>query len=441
MMLVAAVLILSAVVAKAVLTTRSQPPFIASITPTLSGSAEGGSELTIIGANFAQDGLFSSRAVFVGGQTCKIIEYYSSNEKILCITPKCVTPACLSDQDWQDYEDVSLSIYVSTVEGILEGFSTFRYNGGYTPSIYKMQHNAWATGVSQVVGKLMAQNTNQLTLRIGDQFADLGAENEINDVTVSTWSRQSVLNYRPPSDMTAGFYNLSLFVDAATPDTWWYGSGLARMYPNQESFLYENSYLYDDNFNAALSGEPFSLCLLPVVTKVTPDSGSIAGGTEVTVRGHGFSAVKEDMVVYVAGRQCDVTRTGAAGGGAKTEEFRCVTRPADAPAALRTSLLTSANEFIEPDKLLTSTRNYGSAGWWMKMWALQYYTNNQMTDANVQISAGVRQALSFSFIDLFGWYWPGQLGYLSQNSDPQVFAIDFATYLVAPYTGTHPRLH
>jgi hypothetical protein len=282
----------------------------------------------------------------------------------------------------------------------------------------------------------MAKTTNGLTVRIGDQFADLGGENEINDITVSTWSRESVLNYRPPTDMTAGYYNLTVFTDDSTIDAWYYGSGLARMYPNQASFLYDNTYLYDYNFGASLSGEPYSLCLLPVVTQVTPASGSVAGGTEMTVRGHGFSAMKEDMVVYVAGRQCDVTRTGVAGGGSKTEEFQCVTRPADAPSALRASLLTSAHDFIEPDALLTSTRNYGSAGWWMKMWPLQYYTNNQMTDANVQISAGVRQALSFSFIDLFGWYWPGQLGYLSQNGDPQVFAIDFATYLVAPYTGT-----
>jgi hypothetical protein len=435
-MFAVSILALAVATAKAALTTRSQPPYIATITPTQTASAEGGSRLVITGANFEQSGLFSSRAVFVGGEACKIIDYYTNDEKIVCMTPNCVSLACRSDQDWQGSEDASVSIYVNTVEGILEAFTTIKYNGGYTPSIFKMQHNAWATGISQVVGKMMVPSLTGISIKIGEQFAELGNDNEINDAQVDMWSRSSVINYRPPADMPAGFYNLSLFVDSSQYPSGYYGDGKARMYPIQESFAYGFGYFYDSNFDATLSGDAYSLCLMPVVTSVFPEAGSVAGGTELRVRGHGFSAVRENMIVYVAGRRCDITRTGDANGGAMTEEFTCLTRPAEALETIRTQLLTPSQQFTDPQKQLPSSRNYGSAGWWMRMWPYAAYQNNQLTDANVQISANMRHALSFSFLDLFGYYWPGQLGYLSQYWDPQAFAIEFSTYFVAPYTGT-----
>lgn len=433
--------------AASVLQTRSQPPIISSVFPSNVGSAEGGTELTITGANFAQGGLFSSRAVFVGGQTCKIINYYTSDERIVCITPKCVTPACLSDQDWQGYEEVSLSVYVSTVETILEGFSTYIYNGGYTPSVYKMQHTSWATGISQLTTKLMAQKLSDISVMIGDQFADLGDENEINGDHIDMWSRSSLLYYRAPEDMTGGFYNLSMTVKN-DQTTGYYANGAARMYPNQKTFQYENGYFYDSNFDASLAGVSHSMCVLPVITAVSPASGSVAGGTVLTVRGHGFSAFPENMIVYVAGRPCDVISTGSGTSAGKTEEFRCRTRPAEEPPKLR-ALLDSVPApkpspavgtyedyfFTEQELQLQSTRNYGSAGWWMKLWDYVSYNTNSRLDSQVRFSWGLRQALSFSFIDLFGYYWPYQVNYDAKTGSIQVFTADLATYLVAPYEG------
>ena len=49
------------------ISTRSRPPVIASVVPSF-GSVEGGSRVTIAGSNFAMQGMFTSRAIFVGGQ-------------------------------------------------------------------------------------------------------------------------------------------------------------------------------------------------------------------------------------------------------------------------------------------------------------------------------------------------------------------------------------
>lgn len=431
------------------LQTRSQPPIISSVFPSNVGSAEGGTELTITGANFAQGGLFSSRAVFVGGQACKIINYYTSDERIVCITPKCVTPACLSDQDWQGSEVVSLSVYVSSVETILEGFSTYTYSGGYTPSVYKMQHNSWATGISQLTAKLVARDFSDISVKIGYQFADLGDENEINLDSINTWSRSSLLYYRAPEDMTSGFYNLTLAVkNDQTQGN--YANGVARMYPVQKSFLYENNYQYDSNFDASLAGVPYTTCVLPVITSVSPASGSVAGGTVLTVRGHGFSALPENLIVYVSGRPCEVISTGSGTSAGKTEEFRCRTSPAEEPALLR-ALLESfeaprpANgsitfddfSFSDRELLLASKRNYGSAGWWLKLWDNTAYAANTRLDEQVRFSMGLRQAVSFSLIDLFGNNWPSKLEYASKTGSVHFFSMDLSTYLVAPYEGIY----
>ena len=428
--------------------TRSQPPLIASISPSNVGSVEGGTRLTITGTNFAQEGLFSSRAVFIGGQPCEVISYFTTNERIVCITPKCVTQACLSDQDWAGYETASLSVYVSTVEGILEGFTSYTYNGAYTPSVYKMQHNAWATGISQMTTKLIAYQLSDISIKIGDQFADLGNGDEINNDSIDTWSRSSVLQYRAPSDKTAGFFNLSLTVDNDQA-TGMKASGLARMYPIQESFQYELNYQYDYNFGVSLAGEPYSVCLLPVVTSVSPRTGSVAGGTVLTVRGHGFSSLKEDMIVYAAGQECDVLSTGSRSSSGKTEEFTCRTRPAKALSELRSQLLSSApvsttvngqsvsfqdKFFTESDLELASERPYGSAGWWLKLWDNAAYSSGVWTDNTVRFSMGLRQPLSFSVQDLFGTAWPSLIGYDSKT-DPVVTAMELRTHLVAPYTG------
>lgn len=427
----------------------SLAPIITSISPELTGSTEGQSTLTIIGTNFAPNGMFSSKVVFVGGEICRIIGYYTTYEKIVCLTPKCVTSACLSDADWQGSEEVSVSVYISTVEGILGAFGTFYYNGGYTPSIYQMSHYAWGTSIGQIVGKLVSDKLEDFSVKIGNQFAYLGdSKDTINPINFDMWSRSSLLLYYPPKDMSAGYYNLSLNVQSSSSNANSRGNGLARMFPirNIRSRLEYPDYSSSYNFDISMLGDVvFSVCLLPVITKVYPKQGSIAGGTVIVMEGHGFSQYNENMQVYAAGQLCDViNKTDARyikSKLASTEILQCVTRPVNSLEYIRSTYLNASIDtnksstikeyYFTKESLLSSSRTYGSPGWWMKLWD----SASELTDENVRISGGIREDLLLSFWFKFGSNWPENIGYISHGNTLQSYRAEFRTILTAPFTG------
>jgi hypothetical protein len=108
--------------------------------------------------------------------------------------------------------------------------------------------------------------------------------------------------------MTAGAFNASLVIQD-TQDIGW-GSGSARMFSNQGpigiSGIYDtNSYQY--NFDATLSGTPYSLFLFPSISSIFPAVGSVAGGTSLTISGSGFSKNITKNLVYAGGELCSVT--------------------------------------------------------------------------------------------------------------------------------------
>ena len=85
-------------------------------------------------------------------------------------------------------------------------------------------------------------------------------------------------------DRPAGKYNVSLVQDG--------NFGEASIYPT--------AYLYD------VEGRPYSLSFAPRVAAVSPNVGSIAGGTVVTITGHSFSTVESEVDVTVGGVPCSV---------------------------------------------------------------------------------------------------------------------------------------
>jgi len=439
-----------------ILATNTLTPIITSIEPLRVGSTEGGTRLIISGVNFVQGSMLASTlAVYVGGETCRIINYYTTMNRIICYTPQCVTVSCLSDDDWQGSTSSTLSVYLQTVETIVGVQTTYYYNGGMTPAVTKMSHCTRATSLSQIVGKLASDQLENFNVKIGSQFANLGEENEFNSESFNSWSRSSKLLYRPPVDMPAGFYNLSLTVLNDPYDSS-RGAGLARMFPKQKSFLYNLDYSFDYNFDASLSGIPFSICLQPVITSISPNVGSIVGGTLVTVVGHGFLSTSTDMTVYIGGRICDVIdesdKRYVRNIHGLTETFQCITRPADDLEVLRRDQLVKSRvvtasqsheeiafqEYVFRDSsfLFTSPRTHGSPGWWMKLWDMGSYYSNQLTDSRVRLSGGIRQGLSLGFWYDFGSNWPTTAGYSSSGYQAHAFVADFAAVLTAPYTGT-----
>ena len=411
-------------------------PIITSITPWF-GSPEGGTELTIRGEGFHPEALFTSMVVYIGGEVCKTIEYHTSNEKIVCITPRCVSPDCLSDQQWQGGEEVSLNIYVADVTGIEDASDAFYYYGNWAPSLTKIGHYTWGQGISWVYGKIMTDLLEDVNIRIGNNFALLGDEDELNTEYFDMWSRSTLLRYKTPADVVAGHYNLTMDVqtDLSRGNR---GSGVARTFPDQRPFYYTYDMTHLYNYAATLSGRTYSVGVLPVVASVTPALGSVAGGTVVTLRGSGFPPNADRITVYVAGRPCDVVSSAYT-----TTTVQCITRPADERQTLVASLLDSSfsTAFMDNDALLGATRSLGSAGWWFKLYDFgtwDWSSTSEYPESEVRLSGGFREGLSFGFEYLFGGRsWPDKLGYDSKQSDLRRFAADFRTVLRAPYSGVY----
>jgi hypothetical protein len=259
---------------------RLQTPIIASIAPSF-GSVEGGTWLTIAGANFAQQGLFTNRAVFIGGQLCKEISYYTSNTQITCVVPKCVQPECLSDPVWGGSVRVSLDVYVQGVEGIKSATSSYVYHGGYTPMIFQMMRYVRNSAFFSLLGRASTTSLDDVEIRIGDNLVSLGEPGEVNPSSLNMWTYSQNLYYLPPNDIPAGYYNLT-FTALSDANAGYVGTGNARMFARQRPFS-SYSYFSRYNFDAVWSGKVFSVAVQPTIYSVTPSSGSIVGGTILTV--------------------------------------------------------------------------------------------------------------------------------------------------------------
>jgi hypothetical protein len=400
------------------------------------GSVEGGTLLSIYGANFAPTGLFSQRQVYIGGAECSVINYFSSDTKLVCITPKCSTYACISSPTYDGDQKVSLEIYIQTVESILGVANSFTYSGSKSPFISKMSHTSWATATSYVLGYFPASYLEDIEIKFGGNFAEIGNPDELNGESISSSSLTTKIFYRPPEDASADFKNLSLTIAISQPSEI-PGTGLARMFPIQKPIAYATDFTYDYNFDASLSGTVFSVCSFPTIASISPLVGSVSGGTILTILGHGFTYKAEQLVVYAGGKVCEVI-------SAQVGVIQCKTSALLDDHAMLQSLMDKHSLKTVPtfnthtNDVFNSSRSYGSPGWWIKMWSFYDYQNgNAGKESKVRLSIGLRQGLNFGFYYTFGNTWPTLANYDSKSSDPMQYAADYFSVLLAPYSGTY----
>ena len=424
----------------------SAPPYITSVVPS-HGGTEGGTRITIFGYNFAQNGIFSTYVVLIGDQPCSVINYYSSDGRIVCLTPKCTASFC-RDPTWQGTHDVSLNVYLQTVESILGASTTFSYSGQFTPELMQMSHYTWGTATSFIAGKITAAYLDDVSIFVGgsgnvggSNSATIGEPGVLNDElwhNSNYWWGESdyPIYYQPPIDMAAGVYNLSLVVQDVENVGW--GSGSARTFPVQYPLSlgtdFRHKYLYD----AALSGTPYNLILFPAVNRILPAQGSVAGGTILTVSGSGFSTNVSNNIVYAGGRPCTVL-------SADFNTITCQTSPVEAAAI---SSFVSNIKYSHPGSgpalpavnsqwRYNSTRSYGSPGWYVKVWDGNALNANYFPESAIRVSFGLHQGLSFGLYYNVGTDWPSRLGYVSHGYDQYVFVADYTTTIVAPYSGVY----
>eukprot|EP00607_Mallomonas_marina_P005433 CAMPEP_0182439766 /NCGR_PEP_ID=MMETSP1167-20130531/86632_1 /TAXON_ID=2988 /ORGANISM="Mallomonas Sp, Strain CCMP3275" /LENGTH=3836 /DNA_ID=CAMNT_0024633535 /DNA_START=462 /DNA_END=11972 /DNA_ORIENTATION=- len=309
-----------------------------------------------------------------------------------------------------------------------------------------MSHTAWATGVSfinirsynqylsdfhitmggkepEIIGGSTGY-VNETMVPIGDHYVEIGEEEELNvDVFDSLYDREKLVFYRPPEDMTGGYHNLSVTLQNDFSE----GSastGRARMGDIKK---YSSVYEYFYNFDSTMSGTVFSVMLFPVITHVTPAVGSLTGGTQVTIKGFGFSKDLERLTVYAGGKLCDVT-------SATQYKVFCTTRAGHDDLL---SLLTPSQTFKDPGLVLDTPRGYGSPGWWMKMWDYEDGKLSQVgDDDHVKWSFPWRDRMYISLSQQYSRDWPSEVGWDSKLSySPDYYYGDIATVFTAPLTG------
>ena len=427
------------------LTTRGAPPIISSITPSR-GGVEGGTRITIAGYNFKQMGLFSNQVVFIGDGICKILNYYTTDGQIQCITPRCTNSQCLSSPNWQGSIEVPVLISIQTVEGIFTVSSKYTYSGYYTPQLLRMSHYTWGTVTSYITGRIAAYQLEDVSILfdsadgyIGNR-AFIGDPNVLNDeLYKSSWwqSNGYSIYYRPPEDLTAGFYNLTLNVQDLKSQG--YGNGIARTFPSQIDYSYANwdgDFTLQDNFDSSLSGTVYSVVLLPAISRVYPAVGSLAGGQLLTISGYGFSKNVSKNIVYAGGELCSVV-------SATFNTIECVTNPI-ATVSLKKYIGETKYSHKVPLKNnnfhYNYTRRFGSTGWWIKVWDWKTYVSNtyRYSDDLVRISVGLKQGLAFGFYYNVGSNWPNLFAFNNYYPSCSVcYAADYTSVLVAHYTGVY----
>jgi hypothetical protein len=235
--------------------------------------------------------------------------------------------------------------------------------------------------------------------------------------------------YKPSVDMPAGYLNLTLVQQDDFDDDYKSTSGYARMF--EEDKL--NSDYYDDfyMFYSSLKGTPYSICVLPAIINVSPSAGSIAGGTNVLISGSGFSNDKNNLMVYVGGLPCIVTES-------EITFIRCTTKPrlneTTASAFMSAHLASSSSS---SPITLKSLRDFGSQGWWVKVWDRDDANNRNVGLENkTNIQFGWRQDMYFSMFNRYGgWDWASNVGFSAVRD--LYFVADAGAVFIAPYTGKY----
>ncbi|XP_048575327.1 fibrocystin-L-like isoform X2 [Nematostella vectensis] len=226
-------------------TTINVVPTVSDVSPNR-GSTSGGTVITLTGQSFGTT--LSTVSVSIGGSACTVIE-------VSITSLRCRTSARAAGV-------VTVSATVSGVTASKD--SAFTYDAALTPTV---------TDITPISGKVTG-GTN-LTITGTDFGTDSGVKIMIGAkecVRISNTDTQIKCTV-PMSE--AGSFPITIEI------------------PNKGFSLIPGEFA---NFEYKLK-----------ITSISPQSGSMAGGTELTINGEGFSADLAGNVVTVGGKPCRVT--------------------------------------------------------------------------------------------------------------------------------------
>lgn len=411
--------------------TLQKNPIIKTISPYW-GGIEGGTMVTITGANFKPSVLFTEAIVFIGNEVCEIDNYHSSDVQIVCFTPKCYSSDCTAKKyRYYDYfasvSAMAVTVCVQSVSGVpctvAPSYLDFWYYEYWTPNLYAVSQTTWGTATTAIVAYVRSQTLTDITIKVGRSSLILGSNLELNPNTFYFWSSETQFYARVPEDCVSGFQNISLSVQNDQSNGY-VGTGFARTFQNDRFDYWEYSrfYLYSSN----LQGTSYSSCILPTITAVNPSRGSIAGGTVMRIKGTGFSYLASHVTVFVGGLLCDITSVSA-------QLITCITRAAVSDQTSFAALVNNPSLRSVFGDVIESPRKFGSQGWWIKMWNYDdYWSDTTGLEVSVKLSFGWRDRFYLSFYDKFGYNWPSISGF---GTSYYFFSADAASVFTAPYSG------
>lgn len=394
------------------------------------GGLQGGTLLHIYGANFLQSGLSSSHTVYIGDSLCPVIEYYSTDSVLVCTVPKCSATECLTTINFQGMVTVDVNVYIQTVETELGASSSFTYAYNETPFITNMDHTVWATSTSSVTGKMISSTLTDYTIKIDGQFSDVGEPGDLNPGTIDTsLNTENTIYYHSPTDMVGGFRNLSLYVQDSTNITT--GPGLADMFTEYYPLALMTDLTHTGNYDSTIIGTSFSVCVLPTISTVSTKQGSVSGGTELIIKGHGFNS---DSIVYAGGELCPIKSVSV-------DSLICITSPHHSTLTNDISTLNKLSDTIKyggksssDTWILNSTRHYGSAGAWLKLWKRNDPKYGK--DSSALLSVPWREGSLISMSNNYGATWNTNIG-LNSTTTSISFDAEMRTILSIPLTGNY----
>lgn len=322
---------------------------------------------------------------------------------------------------------VDVNVFVQTAETQLGAKSKYTYYYSMTPLITKVDHAVWATSTSTITGCPTSADSSAFVIKIDNQFADLGEIGELNKESFSTtYSRNdNVIYFRPPTDIVAGFRNISWNVQ--NPSSSSSGPGLAETFDDYYPLDLKADLTYKYYYDTTFLGTTFSVYVLPTISSISTQVGSIAGGTRLIVKGHGFSP---DSIVFAGGELCQVEQV-------TVDSLTCITSPhRDTLVTDPTKLAVFSDTIQTGGKSITlnSTRPYGSAGAWFKLWKRS--DPNYGKDSSALLSVPWRT--DGTFISMYSGYggstWNTNIG-LSYSSI--TFDAELRTNLIAPVSGNY----
>jgi hypothetical protein len=232
--------------------------------------------LTISGSAFSMAHSFTANQVFVGGNKCEVQAYYTSSNSLTCITPPGTGQALI-----RILVDNKLFSACMNSNGCQFSYSS-------APVLSEIIPTAAPAGAPvQFYARTSQSNIKLYTdLLIGGNRCSTAKYLEDSSGLTESYYRNSAGWYKAPCDLpqlVGGYYNATLTLSSI---------GSAVYQPDR--------FLVDDRYNSYMFES------VPQILNVSANSGSINGGTTLTITGTGFSSVKQENSVTIEGNECTI---------------------------------------------------------------------------------------------------------------------------------------